>query len=554
MEGYGDPFHIIGSMLKVHQSWLNEYPEYVVRLKQLSESLQETGVLELESILAKADVLKQTPEYNETVIVDFVRLCLNSAKKFHVIFEKWIGEFIADAPDLDEKDIQRSAFWAKQCLDMIAPNNIFWLNPGAVQRFLKSNGKSLVKGFENFLDDLRRGDCMVKLVDESAFVLGENLASTPGSIVYRNDLMELIQYAPVTETVYSTPVVFIQPWINKYYIFDLSKYNSFVQYLVKQGFTVFITSWRNPSAEMRKTTLDDYMLKGALKAVEAACEICNVPYAHAAGYCIGGTVLAALMAWLNADGNKNASIPIKDWTLFSTLIDFSEPGNLGLFFSDESFEAIETLLKKDGYLDSSYIGFSFRLLNADGLIWRYVANNYLFGEQPPKSDMLYWNSDGTRLPEAMCSFYLREFYLNNTLAKKNGFVIGGRQIDLDNIRQPLYAVAAIQDHISPWKGAYRSCNLLQCPVKFVLSSEGHIMGIVNPPSPRSKRKYFSGEPDKHITPDEWQLGREEQRGSWWPDWVNWLIEKDDTRIAAPPTGSSKYPVLDDAPGIYVLER
>ena len=410
-----------------------------------------------------------------------------------------------------------------------------------------------MNGYENWLEDIQRGDNLIKIADTGAFKVGQNIATTPGRVVFRNRLMELIQYSPRTETTFSIPVVFIQPWVNKYYILDLTEEKSLVAYLLNQGFTVFITSWKNPSPEMRNVTFEDYMLQGALKAVEVARDICKAKQVHAAGYCIGGTVLTALMAYLNR-GPQGVPIPIRDFTLFASLVDYSSPGELEVYVTEEVVRMIEEVAEKDGYLDKKYMSVAFRMLRSNNLIWRYYVHNYLQGEVPPKSEFLYWNSDSTRLPAAMCSYYLREFYLNNNLAKGDQVVLGNRSIDLARIRQPLYMVGTEQDHICPWKEGFKTCNLVRGPKRFALSDEGHITGIVNPPSARSRRKYWISDVTQALTADEWLSSQQEQQGSWWIDWVEWLSEKSDSRVEPPGMGNDKYQSLEKAPGSYVMEQ
>jgi polyhydroxyalkanoate synthase len=314
-----------------------------------------------------------------------------------------------------------------------------------------------------------------------------------------------------------------------------------------------MVSWKNPSPEMRDVTFEDYMLRGALKAVEVAREICGAGQIHAVGYCIGGTVLAALMAYLNK-GPKDVAIPIRDYSLFASLVDYSSPGELEVYVTEEVVRIIEEVTEKEGYLDKKYMAAAFRMLRSNNLIWRYYVHNYLQGEVAPKSDFLYWNSDSTRLPAAMCSYYLREFYLNNNLVKRDKLVLGNRPIDLGRIRQPLYAVGTEQDHICPWKETFKVFNLVKGPKRFALSDEGHITGIVNPPSVRSRRKHWISDIKEALTADEWLSGQQEQQGSWWGDWVAWLSGKSDSRVEPPGMGSDKYPALQKAPGSYVLEQ
>ena len=468
-------------------------------------------------------------------------------QKVHGAYAGWLKTYLDSTEGMTEKEKKVASFWAGQLVNFLAPANCFWTNPSAVQKFLRSKGQSAMNGYRNWAQNVERGDNLVNIADTSAFQVGENLATTPGFVVYRNRLMEVIQYSPRTETTFDIPVVFIQPWINKYYIFDLTEDKSFVSYLADQGFTVFIVSWKNPTAEMRAVTFDDYMIRGALKAVEVARDICGVEQVHAAGYCIGGTVLAALMAWLNRGPQGNGSFPVRDFTLFASLVDYSEPGELGIFISDESVKLIERLVKKVGYLDKKYMSATFRLLRSNDLIWRYYNHNYLQGEVPPKSEFLFWNSDSTRLPAAMSSFYLRELYLNNKLVEKDQLRLAGRPVDLRRIEQPLYVVGAEQDHISPWKEAFKTCRNVGGKVRYTLAAEGHITGIVNPPSKRSKRKYWTGDANGHYDADEWLRNQPEQTGSWWTDWVAWLSDGC-TRRTPPPIGNSEYRALEKAPG------
>lgn len=543
-----DPFDIASSLMRVGINWLNRPKELHHRITELNRSLLETGLAELETVLRAWSDNGDSPE---KTMMTYVKKNASAARKLHAIAGEWLKEMAASSPGSAETDLKRARFWMNQAVSMTTPSNCFGLNPGAVQRFVKSDGESLQRGVKHFIEDIRRNGGLIRLVDESAFVIGENLATSEGEVVFRNDLLELIQYRPVNDAVYPVPIVLIQPWINKYYIFDLSPHNSFVKFLLQEGFTVFITSWKNPTPEMADVSFEDYMIRGALQSVEAARDICGVEAVHAAGYCIGGTILAALMAYLN---HKEASVPVIDWTLFATLVDFSEPGELGVFVSESILNALKPLVESAGYLDAKYLGLTFRLLNPDSLIWRYYTNNYLFGENPPKSDMLFWNSDSTRLPMSMFMYYIKELYIHNRLVQSNGLELGGYPIDLKKIRQPLYIVGAVQDHICPWESTFKICSLLNCSVRYVLTSEGHITGIVNPPSPRSKKKYYAGPAEKETDPQDWLARQSEQTNSWWPDWVEFLKSRSGEKTYPPPIGSAKYPPMMKSPGRYVLER
>ncbi|MGC8491760.1 MAG: PHA/PHB synthase family protein [Syntrophobacteraceae bacterium] len=548
-----DPLGINQSLLKVHQAWMVNSADFLSMTSRLNANLQAIAAEQL-GTLTEIKPLKAQSEDPQAALLEAVKSYAKLANQLHSACANWLRTYVIDAPDLSEKEKQRSIFWINQFLSAFSPANFFWTNPSAVQKFLQTKGESLVKGFENWLEDVHRGDNLIQIADTAAFKVGRNIAVTPGAVIFRNRLMELIQYAPRTETTFPIPIVFIQPWINKYYIMDMTEEKSLVAYLLKQGFTVFMVSWKNPSADMRNVTFEDYMLQGALKAIEVAREICGTEQVHAAGYCIGGAVLSALLAYLNK-GPKDLAVPVRDFTLFATLVDYSSPGELEVLVTEEFVDMLEKAIQKDGYLDKKYMTAAFRSLRSTNLIWRYYIHNYLRGEAPPQSDFLFWNTDSTRLPAAMFSYYLREFYLKNSLVKEDGLQLGNRPISLRRIRQPLYLVGAEQDHICPWKEAFKIFDLVSGPKRFALSDEGHITGIVNPPSARSRRKYWTSDMNgTNSGADEWFSEQQERQGSWWPDWVEWLVEKSGERSAPPTMGNDKYIVLQKAPGSYVLEQ
>ena len=439
-------------------------------------------------------------------------------------------------------------FWARQWLNAVAPTNFLLTNPVALRKFWESGGQSLAAGFKLWLDDLRTGD--VQMVDRSRFRVGGNLATTPGSVVYRNELMELIQYVPMTGEVHAVPLVIVPPWINKYYILDLNEKKSLLRYLASQGYTVFVISWKNPTAAQADTTFDDYLMKGTRRAIEVASSICRAPQVHAAGYCIGGTALAALMAWFNREHREASAVPVAHWTLLGTLTDFSRPGGIEVFVDEETINTLDAIMAQQGFLDGREMGRTFRLLRSNSLIWHYFVHNYLYGETPPPFDVLYWNTDATRVPRAMHSFYLREFYLRNKLVAKDELVLAGHALDLGRIRQPLYAVGCEEDHIAPWKATFAIAGRIAAPVRYTLSSSGHILGIVNPPLKPARRSYWSGEAGTD-SPDEWLKRQRKIDGSWWESWDAWLGERCGAKVPARAPGSAQYPVLDAAPGTYV---
>ncbi len=548
-----DPLDILTSFWKVQRSWADRSEEMNQRVIDLFQHLEEATREEFPHILASELPAEDKSDTTE-VFLEYVRKNAKLSRRFQSIFNDWLRGLVERSSDLNDKDRQRALFWTQQMANALAPANFFWTNPLAIKKFIDTGGSSLAQGLSQAWDDLSRGDYLSRITDEKAFKVGDNIAITPGFVVFRNNLMELIQYEASTETTHALPIVLIPPWINKYYVFDLTPQTSFVRFLRDQGFTVFVISWKNPTAIMRDVTFADYMFTGTLKAVEAARHICKVPHVHAAGYCIGGTVLATLMAWLNRGSVTKGHLPVADWTLFSTLVDFSEPGDLGVFISERSIEATEALMKMDGFLDARYLSWLFRILGSENLIWRNFVQNYLYGATPPKSDMLFWNSDSTRLPEAMCSFYLREFYQHNNLAKKDVLSLGNRPIDMAKVGQPLYAVGTQMDHICPWRGTFRTCSLITSPRRYVLSSEGHITGIINPHSEGSRRKFWAGTVELTENPDDWLNRQEERRGSWWGDWTEWLVQRGSTMQKPPAMGCRTYPPLENSPGIYVTEN
>ena len=547
-----DPFGIADSFRKASEYWMMNSAGYAALMMQFLSNMQSVSSEEVIPVLAELSGLNGHDEDYEAAFLTRMRMCSKILQKVHSAYGGLLKDYVGKAEGIPEKEKKCSSFWTSQLMNAHSPNNYFWTNPSAVQKCLKTNGKSLISGYERLIDDLLCGQGLVKIVDMEAFKPGQNIATTPGSVVFRNRLMEVIQYAPATETTFDTPIVFIQPWINKYYIFDLTEDKSFVKFLVDQGFTVFIVSWKNPCSEMRDVGFEDYMFQGALKAVEVARAITGSEQVHAAGYCIGGTVLAALMAWLNGAPAGAGQCPIRDFTLYASLVDYSDPGELGVFISEEFIETVEQLVEKPGYLDKDYLSAAFRLLRSNDLIWRYYVHNYLHGETPPKSEFLYWNSDSTRLPAAMALFCLKELYLKNNLVQADALVFADRPIDLGRISQPLYVVGAEQDHICPWEQTFRINTLTGGPVRYTLANEGHITGIVNPPSQRSKRKYWTGDIAGPTTPEDWRASQPVRQGSWWTDWVEWL-SAGSSRRKPPRMGSKKYRILEKAPGSYVME-
>ncbi len=550
-----DPFDIAGSTLAVQQAWLRQ-PERLATLWQqlLLDASRVQERLACTSLGLSAQPGLEANDYDERfqdpIWTD--QPGFNYLKDLYLLYSHWLEDALYATEGIDSQQRQRAAFWARQWLDAIAPSNWFWTNPEALRRASASQGSSILQGWQNGLRDMALGE--IRMVEPNAFRVGHDLATTPGQVVLRNELLELIQYAPTTPQVHAVPVVLVAPWINKFYILDLSPRNSLVRYLVNQGFTVFITSWKNPGPEARATTLDDYLLNGVRPALEAARAICGVPTVHATGYCLGGTALALLLAWLNADAADRATNPVAHWTTFTTLVDFSDPGEIGVMLSPASVDFLCAHMAKTGYLDGAQMSMAFRLLRPNSLIWHYVVHSYLYGEPLPPSDVLFWNSDTTRMPAAMHEFYLRELYLANKLIQPSCLRIGGRALDLGTISQPLYAVGAEQDHIAPWRQTFRLCGLTGGPVRYVLATSGHILGIINPPVNPPKRRFWVGEATGCHDAEGWRAGTEKIPGSWWEDWSRWLAEQCGPWVRPPTLGNADHPALEPAPGRYVLEK
>jgi polyhydroxyalkanoate synthase len=472
------------------------------------------------------------------------------AKEWYLLATHHVEDMLYETPGLSSRERRRAAFWWRKWLNAMAPTNFLLTNPVAIRKAAETSGDSLVRGVRNFLDDLKAGT--VRMTSPDDFTVGKNLATTPGKVVFRNRLLEVIHYQPVQKKVYAVPIVIVTPWINKFYILDLNARKSLVKYLVEQGFDVYITSWKNPGEELRDVGFDDYLSDGIVRIVDTAREISGAEKVHMVGYCIGGAALAAYLAWANRHWPA-AEVPVVSATFFTTLVDYHKPGDVEVFLDEGSVRWLSRAMDRKGFLDGKEMAAAFRLLRSNSLIWHYVVHGYLYGESPPPFDVLYWNMDTTRMPANMHKWYLREFYLNNALIKKDALTIAGERIDLGRIVQPVYAVSAADDHIAPWRQTFRINNHVCGPKRFVLSSSGHILGIVNPPVNPPKREYWVGAAERHDTAEAWHDRAEHQAGSWWEDWMAWLKPMSGTLRAAPAVATDKSPALADAPGTYVLE-
>ncbi len=478
--------------------------------------------------------------WRDNEVFDFI-------KQTYLLSARYMQGMAASAEGLDEKQAQKVDFYTRQFVDALSPTNFVMTNPEVLRRTAETGGENLLKGLSNLLADLERGrgNLQISMVDRSKFAVGENIAVTPGSVVFQNELMQLIQYAPTTDKVLKRPLLILPPWINKYYILDLRPKNSFIRWAVEQGHTVFICSWVNPDEGLGDRGFDDYMQLGPYAALDAIEAATGERAINVIGYCLGGTLLAATLSHMASKRDNR----IKSATFFTTMVDFEEAGELSVFIDEEQLQALEEKMAKKGFLEGSEMAGTFNMLRANDLIWSFVVNNYLLGQEPFPFDLLYWNSDSTRMPANMHSFYLRRMYQQNDLIKPGGIELLGVKIDLRKIKQPTYILSTREDHIAPWKSTYRATQTYAGPIRFVLAASGHIAGVVNPPD-AGKYSHWVGDslPEQ---PEAWLEGATELAGSWWPDWQRWVAGQDKALVVARSPGDGSLSVIEAAPGSYV---
>jgi polyhydroxyalkanoate synthase len=465
----------------------------------------------------------------------------------HALLEGFLQDLLG-AADLDEATRRKAEFALRQTLDAAAPTNWLLTNPAALKKAFDTGGLSLVRGASNVLRDMATNKGMPRQVKPGQFRPGHELAATPGSVVFRNRLIELIQYEPQTKTVHKVPLLFSPPWINKYYIMDLAPGKSLVEWAVQHGHTCFMISYRNPDETLAELTMSDYLREGPLAALEVVEEITGAQQTNLVGLCLGGTMAAGLLAWLAGRGEDR----VRSLTVLNTLLDYTEPGQLGVFTDEAAVQRLEGVMASKGYLPADSMATTFNLLRGRDLVWNYVVNNWLLGEQPAPFDILSWNSDSTRMPAAMHIEYLRSLYVENRLAKGE-LELAGEQLDLTRISQDSYFVSAERDHIALWKAVYAGARLIGGTVRFMLSNSGHIAGVVNPPNPKSKHWVGSAE-TLPADPEAWRQQATEVAKSWWEDWTPWIARHAGSRQAPPPMGSTMHPPLEAAPGSYVCEK
>ena len=553
----GGPYSMIGEMGEaakimgtVAQKWMTEPAKAAEAQSQLMQGYAELWGRSVQSLFGQdvRPVAEPQPGDNRFRDADWSESPYFSFwKQAYLLTSQWAEEVVDKTDGLDDRTKQKAEFYVNLITNALSPSNFVPTNPEVVRETLATNGENLVNGLSQLAADLERSDDLFRIsqTDHEAFEVGKNLAITPGKVVFQNDIIQLIQYTPTTKEVREVPLLIVPPWINKYYILDLVPKKSFIKWVVDQGFTVFTISWVDPDEQLSHKTFEDYMEEGVLAATGAVLKATGAKKVNALGYCVGGTLLSVALAYMAATGDDR----IGSATFLTTQVDFEKAGDLLVFIDEAQLASLEEMMSERGFLDGSRMATVFNLMRSRDLIWPYVVNNYLLGKKPFPFDLLYWNSDSTRMPAANHSFYLREFYKNNTFAK-GGLEIKGHQLSLSDIKIPVYELATREDHIAPAASCYKGAKLFGGPVRFVLAGSGHIAGVVNPPD---KKKY------QHWTPprgdarnlEAWINKATEHEGSWWPDWSKWLAKKSGETIKGRTPGRGRLKAIEDAPGSYV---
>ena len=551
--GIVDPLHVADAFLqmtarmmtdpaKLVEAQINLWQDYMQLWQNTTRRLfgeEPEPIAEPE----KTDKRFKDEMWKDNEVFDFI-------KQSYLLTARWIHEVVHGVEGLDPQTAKKVDFYTRQLTDAMAPSNFFATNPEVLRATVETGGENLLKGLDNLLSDLERGKgkLSIRMTDLDAFHIGENIAQTPGKVVFQNDLIQLIQYSPATEQVHKTPLMIVPPWINKYYILDLRPKNSFVRWAVAAGYTVFMLSWVNPDESLAAKSFEDYMAEGPLAALDQIAKATGETEVNAVGYCLGGTLLSATLAYMAAHGDKR----IKAATFLTTMTDFSEVGEISVFIDEEQLQFLEDKMRQKGYLEGADMAATFNMLRANDLIWSFVVNNYLLGKEPFPFDLLYWNSDSTRMPAAMHSFYLRNMYQKNLLATPGAITLKDTPIDLGTVDVPSYVISTREDHIAPWTTTYAATQLFSGPARFVLAASGHVAGVVNPPEANKYCYWVNTRTPK--TPDAWFKGAKQFDGSWWNDWDKWLAGHSGPKVAARTPGKGKLKAIEDAPGSYVKVR
>ncbi|MDR1853382.1 MAG: class I poly(R)-hydroxyalkanoic acid synthase [Azoarcus sp.] len=532
-----NPYKLVQSQMSLVWDYFSLWQQSMLRFA----GMQAAPVAEP----ARGDKRFRDDQWQEQFMFDFV-------KQSYLIMARHVHDTVNSVEGLDAQTAKKVDFYTRQYIDAFAPSNFALTNPEVFRETVRTNGQNLLKGLDNLLRDIEdgNGSLKVKMVDTSAFELGKNVAVSPGKVIFQTDMMQLIQYSPSTAKVLKRPLMIVPPWINKFYILDLREKNSFVKWAVDQGHTVFMISWVNPDEKLAEKTFASYMIEGVFAALDAIEKQTGEKEVDAVGYCLGGTLLATTLAYLAAKKENR----IATATFFTSLIDFSEPGELGVFIDEGQVSNLEKKMAKRGFLEGSEMSGTFNMLKSNDLIWSFVVNNYLMGKDPFPFDLLYWNSDSTRLPAKMHSFYLRKMYMENKLIEPGGIEIEGVPIDITKIKVPCFFISTKEDHIAPWKSTYMGAARLTAPVRFTLGGSGHIAGVVNPPAAKKYGYWQNPAAKLPKTADEWLAGAKEHEGSWWVDWQDWITGFGKEEVDARNPAKGKLKPLEDAPGSFVKFR
>ncbi|MCA3564286.1 MAG: class I poly(R)-hydroxyalkanoic acid synthase [Methylocystis sp.] len=540
---------MVKTLGKVAEHWMSEPARAIEAQASIASSMMALWSNTLQKMngenpapIAEADPKDarfKDPEWSENPYFDFL-------KQAYLVTTRWADGLVEKADALDEHTRHKAGFYVKQMAGALSPSNFVPTNPELLRTTLQENGENLVRGLKMMAEDVEagHGDLKIRQSQTEGFEVGVNMATTPGKVVFRNGLIELIQYTPTTGHVLKVPLVIVPPWINKFYILDLNPEKSFIKWCVDQGVTVFVISWVNPDERHAKADFETYMKDGIIAALDVAREITGEPKAHTIGYCVGGTMLAVTLAWLAARGEDR----IRSTTFLTTQVDFTHAGDLRVFVDEEQINAVEEAMHRLGYLPGSRMASAFNMLRPLDLIWPYVVNTYLKGKEPAAFDLLYWNSDSTRMPEANHRYYMRNCYLENNLSRGR-LELAGEKLDLGKVKTPIYNLAAKEDHIAPARSVFVGSKFFGGPVRYVLGGSGHIAGVVNPAA-KGKYQFWTGGP---VTGEfeDWLASAKETAGSWWLDWIAWLREQAPDEAPARPPGSAAHKPLGDAPGDYV---
>ena len=545
-----DPFNISNAWVELATGLMNSPAKMVEAQMQLWQDM--TALWQNMALRAmgqpvdphvlpeKGDRRFKGDDWTENQVFDFI-------KQSYLVIARWFSNTVKDVEGLDDKTKHKLEFFTQQFVDAMSPSNFILTNPEVLKRTFETRGENLVQGLQNVLSDLDEGDgqLAISMTDKNAFEVGRNVATTPGKVVFQNDILQLIQYTPTTEEVYKRPLLIMPPWINKFYILDLQPANSFVRWCLDQGYTVFVVSWVNPDGALADKSFEDYMFEGPLACLDAIEAATGEKSVNVIGYCIGGTLLTATLAYMAEKGDKRFNAA----TFFTSQVDFSEAGDLMVFIDEEQLAALEAKMSEKGYLESSEMQNTFNMLRANDLIWSFVVNNYLMGKEPMPFDLLYWNSDSTRMPRELHSFYLRKMYHENKLIEPGGITLGGVPIDIRKIEIPVFLQAGKEDHIAPYESVFKATKYFKGPTKFMLAGSGHIAGVIN--HPRAEKYQYWLNPKNPKTLEKWLEGAVEHPGSWWPHWDKWLSAKSGKKVPARVPGDGKLDIVEDAPGSYV---